>query len=143
MLLFQAFELPVSFTVILSLASAIAGVLVTIFYFRSGLQEKTIAGYKELHAMEEKRANALEVLLEKRDADLLKCKSELSTLSEEYSGVSQLFAKKSFMLEALTGDLELRVKLVRMIRALDIDQMEEIRAIHLSLDATTEKKGVL
>jgi hypothetical protein len=141
-LLFESIEIPFSVTVIIGVVSAIIGVAITIIYFRSGLQEKTLTGYKGLYEMEEKHSKALQGELDKTQAELAKKTAECNSVSQEYEGLSQLFAKKSFMLEAITGDLELRVKLVKMIRALDIEQMEEIRQIHLSLDGSNEHKGV-
>lgn len=105
MLLLQTnyFEIPGYILAILGFAGAIAGALTTYIFMRSGLTEKKADGYQKLFEMEEIRANKIEKLNQdlKEENDAMKLEND--SLNREYTALSQLFAKKSLMLEFFTG----------------------------------------
>jgi hypothetical protein len=70
---------------------------------RRGIESKVGDGYKKLYEMEEKRAIKYESLYNSEQAEHNILKIDYEAVSSEYSQLSELFAKKSLVLEAFTG----------------------------------------
>lgn len=116
---FLQYQIEVSGLVaaILAIASAIAGFIVAYVYFRSGIERKKADGYKGLLEIEEIKAIKYESLYKATLGELNGIKLDYEALSVEYSQLSELFAKKSLILEAFTGQYGGAAKAVEALAA--------------------------
>lgn len=105
MLIFQTHfsDLPGLLQAFIGFCVFLAGVGVTFIFFRSGLLEKQASGFKGLYEMEKEKAKAFETEAKDKATKLQQLQGEHEALKLEYSGLSQLFSKKSLLLEFLTG----------------------------------------
>lgn len=103
LLLFEIFEIPGYITLIVGTLSAISGFAVAYVYFKSGIESKKADGYKGLYELETERAKKYELLFIQEKDEHNITKGDYDSLADEYGQLSELFAKKSLILEAFTG----------------------------------------
>ena len=95
--------MPGYVTLALTLGGLIVGFFVCYVYFRTGIESKKAEGYKALYEIEEKRAVKYEAQYKTEAEEHNTLKTDYESLANEFGQLSELFAKKSLILEAFTG----------------------------------------